>query len=68
MTKEFEASLGYKPAVQCETLSQRDREKTNSRVPWNTLVIPAPGRWRREDQDYKVRLTYVVSSKPAWDT
>ena len=26
MTKEFEASLGYKPAVQCETLSQRDRK------------------------------------------
>lgn len=39
-------------------------EENKSYVP----VISATGKWRQEDQKYKVILGYTASSKPVWAT
>jgi hypothetical protein len=35
---------------------------------WGTPVLPVLGRWRQEEQEFKVILGYIVSSCPAWAT
>jgi hypothetical protein len=35
---------------------------------WHTPVIPGFGRWRQEDQEFKIILRYIESSRPAWAT
>jgi hypothetical protein len=31
-----------------------------------TLIFPVLGRKRQEDQNFKVILAYIASSRPAW--
>lgn len=35
---------------------------------WPTSVIPALGRQRREDEEFKAIFDYRVSSRPTWET
>lgn len=35
---------------------------------WHTLVTPAPERWRQEDHKFKIILSHIGSSRPAWAT
>lgn len=35
---------------------------------WHSPVIPILGRWRQEAQQFKVVLSYIVSSRLAWAT
>jgi hypothetical protein len=39
-----------------------------SPVWWWVPVLPALGRWRQEDQEFKVNLSFIVSLKTVWAT
>lgn len=40
--------------------------KKKASQPWqHTSIIPAPRRLKKEDHDFKARLDYIVSWKPA---
>lgn len=45
------------------------RIKNDKKVAWwHPPIIPAPGKWRLRDQNFKARLSYIVSQRPAWAT
>ena len=35
---------------------------------WHMPVIPAPGKQRQEDLEFKASLDYIVSSESTWAT
>jgi hypothetical protein len=41
--------------------------KNGSQVWWLTSVISALGRQRQEDLEFKASLSYIASSRPAWN-
>lgn len=51
-----------------QTASDHEPEEILSCWIWYSVVIQAVGKWRQEDQEYKVILSYVVSLSPAWAT
>lgn len=33
---------------------------------WPTPVVSIPGNWKQKDQELKVSLSHMVSSRPTW--
>lgn len=58
-------SLGYKPkAMALKLKNKKDDDSRPHR--WHIPVILALGKQEEEDQDFKVILSYTVSSRLAW--
>jgi hypothetical protein len=38
------------------------------KVWWYMLVIPTFRKWSQKDQEFKTRLSYIVTFRPAWST
>lgn len=69
--------LLYKTSVQAKHRSPKTVIKITYRnahavakktVMVGRAVIPAPGRWRPENWQFEVILTYTVSLRPTWGT
>lgn len=43
-----------------------EKQLYRSLVCWHPPVISALGRWRQEDQQLRVILSYIASTRPAW--
>lgn len=51
------------PSMQLVSLYKEERA---SQAWWHLSIIPVPGRWRHEDQEFKVTFSYMVSMRLAW--